>query len=276
MNGIARTRHRPTSADGREGGGSGEDPRPLILVTNDDGYDAPGVAALAAAVAPLGRVLVAAPDREQSGAAHALTLDSPLRVFRVAEGRYRVTGTPTDCVHLAVTTLTQGRLPDLVVSGINRGLNIGDDVTYSGTVAGALEGTLLRIPSIAFSIEIDSQGRAEYDRAVPLIRGLARRVLEDGLPLGVLLNVNLPAGSYRGVRMTRQGTRTYRATAVERRDPAGRPYYWIAEAETKPTGEPDGDHAAIADGYASVSPLQANLTHEPSLGALRGLLDGEV
>jgi 5'-nucleotidase len=242
----------------------------LILVTNDDGFDAPGIAALIRAVEPLGRVVVAAPDREQSGTAHALTLDLPLRVFEAEKGRYRVTGTPTDCVHLAVTLLTGPRLPDLVVSGINRGLNVGDDVTYSGTVAGALEGTLLHAPSIAFSVEIDGQGRATYDDAIGLARRISREVLARGLEPGTLLNVNFPLGKPRGVRVTRQGTRTYRATAVERTDPSGQPYYWVAGAEMTPTGEPDGDHAAIREGFVSISPLQANMTHEPSMETVAG------
>jgi 5'-nucleotidase len=260
--------YRSSAADRGGAATSGGSRRPLILVTNDDGYDAPGIAALARAVEELGRVVVVAPDREQSGTAHALTLELPLRVFEVATDRYRVTGTPTDCVHLAVTRLTDGRLPDLVLSGINRGLNVGDDVTYSGTVAGALEGTLLHVPSVAFSMEIDDQGRASFELAQGFVTRLAGAVLQRQLPPGVLLNVNFPRGDARGVRVTRQGTRTYRATAVERRDPAGRPYFWVAGAEMTPTGEPDGDHAAIRDGFISVSPLQANMTHEDSLAAL--------
>jgi 5'-nucleotidase len=242
--------------------------KPLILVTNDDGYDAPGIAALVKAVEPLGRVLVVAPDREQSGAGHALTLDRPLRVYRVAEGRYRVTGTPTDCVHIAVTNLAGGDLPSMVVSGINRGLNIGDDVTYSGTVSAALEGALVGIPSIAFSVQIDFEGCAHYDSAAPFARKTVAKVLELGLSPGVLLNVNFPQGEYRGVRITRQGTRTYRGTTLERLDPSGQPYFWIAGAEMTPAGEPDGDHEAISRGFISVTPLQANLTHEPSISVL--------
>jgi 5'-nucleotidase len=149
-------------------------------------------------------------------------------------------------------------------------LNIGDDVTYSGTVAGALEGTLLHVPSIAFSVQTDERGRAAYESAIPFARRLARQVLERGLERGVFLNVNFPRGRPRGVRVTRQGTRTYRATAVERVDPSGRPYYWIADAEMTPTGEPDGDHVAIKEGYVSVSPLQPDLTHERSLAVLEG------
>jgi 5'-nucleotidase len=242
--------------------------RPLILVTNDDGYDAPGLAALVEAVEPLGDIIVVAPDRERSGAGHALTLDRPLRVFRVADARYRVTGTPTDCVHLGIDRFTGRRLPQLVVSGINRGLNVGDDVTYSGTVAGALEGTLLHVPSVALSAAIDLDGRIDFVTAAAFARRIAAAVLERALPAGVLLNVNVPHGQPRGVRITRQGTRRYKATAEERHDPSGRPYYWIAGAETVPADEPDGDHQAIRQGYISVTPLQANLTHERSLDAL--------
>jgi 5'-nucleotidase len=244
-------------------------PRPLILATNDDGFDAPGLRALVAALETVGRVVVAAPDREQSAASHALTIRLPLRVWQAAPDRFRVEGTPADCVHLGVFNLTERRDPDLVVSGINRGLNVGDDVTYSGTVAGALEGALLGLPAVAVSAAIDASGNAPYEAAAAFAARLAARLLEDPLPRGVFLNVNVPAGPVRGVRVTRQGTRAYRAAVVERLDPAGRPYYWIAGAETTPAGEPDGDHRAIEEGYVSVSPLHANMTHEGSLRRVR-------
>lgn len=236
-----------------------------ILLTNDDGYDAPGLDALHRSLDGLGRLVVVAPDHEMSAAAHALTLRRPLRVLQTGPDRHRVDGTPADCVHLGVFNLTGGRPPDLVISGINRGLNVGDDVTYSGTVAGALEGTLLHIPSLAFSAAVDESGNARYDLAARFARRMAERILQHGLPAGVFLNVNLPRGVPRGVKVTRQGTRSYRAAVVERLDPSGRPYYWIAGAETVPSGEPDGDHVAIESGMISVTPLHANLTHEPSL-----------
>jgi len=241
-----------------------ENDRPVILVANDDGIEAAGLAALAAAVAHLGRVIVVAPDRERSGAGHALTLGRPLRVRKRGDDRYEVDGTPTDCVHLGVFNLTGGRPPQLVLSGINRGANLGDDVTYSGTVAAALEGSLLRIPSIAVSVERDAEGEAEYTFAAPLAARIAARVLAEGLPPGVLLNVNVPRGRPAGVKVTRQGTRTYRAAALERVDPSGRPYFWIAGADMTPADEPDGDHAAIREGYVSITPLHADMTHEPS------------
>jgi len=249
--------------------------RPLILITNDDGYDAPGIDALVLAAEGLGRVVVAAPDREQSGASHALTLDRPLRVRTVAKDRYRIDGTPTDCVHLAVDRLCES-LPDLVLSGINRGLNVGDDVTYSGTVAGALEAALLRIPAIAVSAAMPPDGPIDYTPAATFARRVAERVLADGLTPGTLLNVNVPSGPAKGIRVTRQGTRDYRATAVERTDPAGRPYYWIADIDMTPTGEPDGDHTATAEGFISISPLHTNMTHERSLESLESWIEGLV
>ena len=240
------------------------DDRPCLLVTNDDGIDAPGLAALARAVTPLGRVVVVAPDRERSGAGHALTLLSPLRVRSRGDDRYEVDGTPTDCVHLGVFNLTGGRPPALVLSGINRGVNVGDDGTYSGTVAAALEGTLLGVPSIAVSTERLEVGEPDYATAAALAARIAEAVLMHELPAGVFLNVNLPAGPPKGIRITRLGTRHYRAAAVERLDPSGRPYYWIAGSDMTPVGEPDGDHAAISEGYASITPLHADMTHDPT------------
>ena len=196
--------------------------RPCILLTNDDGYDAPGLLALVLALEDLGRLVVVAPDRENSAASHALTIQRPLRVRETGPDQYRVDGTPTDCVHLGVFRLTGGKPPALVISGINRGANLGDDVTYSGTVAGALEGTLLHIPSLAFSACLDEHGVAEYAVTARFARTVAERVLRDGLPEGVFLNVNVPPATPRGVRITRQGSRTYRAAVVEAADPAGR------------------------------------------------------
>jgi 5'-nucleotidase len=243
---------------------------PCILLTNDDGYDAPGLTALVETLEGLGRLVVVAPDKEMSGAGHALTITRPLRVWETGPDRYRVDGTPTDCVHLGVFNLTGGRPPQLVVSGINRGLNVGDDVTYSGTVAGALEGTLLHIPSLALSVATDDNGRADYTVSAGLARRLAGEVLDRGLPAGTLLNVNFPAERPRGIRVTRQGTRHYRAAAVERLDPSGRPYFWIASSDSTPAGEPDGDHAAIAAGYVSITPLHSNLTDEPAMAVVSG------
>ncbi len=247
-----------------------------ILVTNDDGIEAAGLEALVRALSGLGDVVVVAPDRERSGASHSLTLGRPLRVRERGPHRYQVDGTPTDCVHLGVFNLTGGRPPALVVSGINRGLNMSDDVTYSGTVAGAMEGTLLEIPSLAVSAALDERGETDYTAAAAVAGALAGRVLREGLPSGVFLNVNVPPGPLRGARATRQGRRTYRAAAVERLDPSGRPYFWIAGADTTPSDAPDADHTAVREGYVSITPLHADLTHAPSLEAVRAWLPGLV
>lgn len=242
---------------------------PLILVTNDDGIDAPGLQALSDALAGIGEVVVVAPDRERSGAGHALTLGRPLRVRERGPFRFAVDGTPTDCIHLGVFNLAQRRVPDLVVSGINRGLNLGDDVTYSGTVAAALEGTLLHIPSLAFSAATDERGASDFRVTARFARRLADLVLREGLPPGVLLNVNVPLGEPTEVRVTRQGTRIYRPAVVERLDPSGRPYYWIGGADTIPSGEAEGDHAAVRAGAISLTPLHANMTAVDSLETFR-------
>jgi len=242
--------------------------RPRILVTNDDGFDAPGLRVLADALERVGSVVVVAPDREHSGASHALTFRRPLRVTRVGPGRFRIDGTPTDCVHLGVFELAGGPT-DLVVSGINRGYNLGDDVTYSGTVAGAMEAALLHVPAIAVSTAAADQGGPDYDGAAGIAGTLAAEVLRRGLPDGRFLNVNVPPSPRRGSRVTRQGTRTYRAVVVERIDPKGEPYYWIGGPDTTPTDERDGDHRAVRDGFVSISPMHADLTHAPSLELLR-------
>ncbi|MGD8329228.1 MAG: 5'/3'-nucleotidase SurE, partial [Acidobacteriota bacterium] len=189
---------------------------PLILVCNDDGVHAEGIGALAAALRPLGEVVMVAPDRERSAASHALTLHAPLRIREVEDGVFSVDGTPADCVYLGAVHVLE-RKPDLIVSGINHGVNVGDDVTYSGTIAAAIEGTILGVPSFAVSQEGNAEvprgaqrGRFDFDNAGAVARELATRVLADGLPSDdILLNVNVPTGAVRGVRYTRQGKRTY-------------------------------------------------------------------
>jgi 5'-nucleotidase len=239
---------------------SRERTRPLILVTNDDGYDAPGLEALIRAVEPLGDLLVVSPERGISGASHALTLDRPLRVRERGVRRFSVDGTPADCVHLGVLNLAGGAGPDLVVSGVNRGLNVGDDVTYSGTVAAAMEGALLGIPSVAFSMEIGEDGEPPFEQAEPFVRSIGGEVLRRGLDARIFLGVNFPAGAIRGIRITRQGTETFRGAATRRTDPAGRPYYWIAEACRREREEANGDRQAVQEGFISVTPLCADLT----------------
>lgn len=234
-----------------------------ILLTNDDGITAPGLRALHAAVSPLGEVTVMAPDREQSAAGHSLSLHRPLRIDRLEEGWYAVDGTPTDCVNLALNGLLKGRRPEIVLSGINRGANLGDDITYSGTVAAAMEATLLGLPAVAFSVAYEPGQPSRYELAAAFARKLAAEVLRRGLKPGVLLNVNVPnvpEAECAGVRVTRQGKRIYGDAIVEKIDPRGREYYWIGGNGLSWVEEPDTDFDAVAHGSISVTPIRLDLT----------------
>jgi len=234
-----------------------------ILVTNDDGYFSPGIVALARALEALGQVTIVAPQTEASAVGHALTLRRPLRLEQIDARTYAVDGTPTDCVNIAVDQVLDGR-PDLVVSGINKGLNIGDDVTYSGTVAGALEGALLGYPAMAVSLK-SSPGEMDFAPAAALSRALASALLERPLPSRTFLNVNVPPGPVQGVRVTVQARRNH-ITQVDRRlDPRQRPYFWIEEAMDEWEPHDRSDRQAIADGFVSVTPLQPDLTDHGAL-----------
>lgn len=248
----------------------------VILVTNDDGVHAPGLAALASALDELGDVYVVAPDREQSAVGHALTLHRPLRVTAIGERRFSVNGTPSDCVNLAVLGLLPER-PILVAAGINHGSNLGDDVTYSGTVSAAMEGTLLGVPSMAVSQSDPETGTLEGAQAVAKL--VASRVLVEGLPGKTLLNINVPAGPLAGIRMTRLGHRVYQEKVVRETDPRGLPYYWIGAGPPVWSEDEASDIAAVHRGMASVTPLHLDLTHHGALqrmaewdGALSALL----
>ncbi|HKY34028.1 MAG TPA: 5'/3'-nucleotidase SurE [Candidatus Polarisedimenticolia bacterium] len=246
-----------------------------ILVTNDDGIGVPGLTVLARALSEVGRVVVVAPDRDQSAVSHALTLTHPLRVRRHAADVYSVDGTPTDCVNLGVFNLLSKQV-DLVVSGINRGYNLGDDVTYSGTVAAAFEGTLLGYPSIAVSraplppVDVEAtpwphELERNYEAAAAFAAQLARKVLAEGMPPGTLLNVNVPLPPLEGVSCTRLGRRVYKEGVVERLDPTGRQYYWIGGSPPEWMEDPRSDHAAVSAGRVSVTPLHLDMTHDASL-----------
>jgi len=248
---------------------------PLILVTNDDGVRSEGIHALAEALAPLGDVTVVAPQLEASAIGHALTLRRPLRLERLGEGIYSVDGTPTDCVNIAITKVLRGR-PDLVVSGINKGYNIGDDVTYSGTVAGALEGALLGIPSIAVSLE-RTREVPQFQHAAAAAATVAAAVLQRGLPPRTLLNLNVPRGKPKGLRITVQGRRNHITSVAESVDPRGQPYYWIEEGQSDWEPHDRSDYQAVRDGYISLTPLQPDLTHYPAMTFVESLpLGAEV
>jgi len=231
-----------------------------ILVTNDDGIHADGLRALALAMRPLGEVTIIAPDREQSATSHSLTLHRPLRIHTVAENTLSVDGTPTDCVLLGVHGFLK-RPPTLIVSGINHGPNMGNDVLYSGTVAAASEGAFLGIPSIAFSLA--TWNPASFEPAGKIAESLVRLLLARQLRPGLCLNVNippLPTAEIRGIRVARLGTRVFRDVIVEKTDPRGKSYYWIGGED--PTWEPDeaSDFHAVSHGYVAVTPLSFELT----------------
>jgi 5'/3'-nucleotidase len=240
-----------------------------ILVTNDDGYRSDGIEVLAEALRPLGEVTIVAPVTEASAIGHALTLRHPLRLERIADRVFAVDGTPTDCVNIAVTQVFKG-LPDLVVSGINKGWNLGDDVTYSGTVAGALEGALLGTAALAVSLKAT---RGDYDfgpsaRAAALI---AESILRRPLPSRTFLNINTPKGQPKGYRVTVQAKRNHLTSVAERHDPKGRPYYWIEEGQNEWEPHDRSDYQAVRDGYVSVTPLHPDLTAHHALAAVEAL-----
>ena len=240
-----------------------------ILVTNDDGVSSEGIHALAAALTPLGQVTVVAPHAEASAIGHALTLARPLRLESVGPHVYAVDGTPTDCVNLAVAVVFDG-VPDLVVSGINKGYNLGDDVTYSGTVAGALEGALLGIPAMAVSLQW-SREAYNFTQAAAAARQMAEFILQNGLPPRTFLNLNVPRTAAKGFRVTVQGRRNHVTTVRRSEDPRDRPYYWIDEGQSDWEPHDRSDYQAVRDGFISITPLQSDLTNHGALDYLESL-----
>lgn len=239
----------------------------LILVTNDDGIHSYGLQALTKSLSALGKVVVVAPDRERSAVGHSLTLHSPLRADEISEGRFAVSGTPTDCVNLGIHGLMNEK-PDLVVSGINKGGNLGDDLTYSGTVAAAMEATLMGVP--AFAISLDSESFA-YDDFLPgaaFAVKLANALLLNGLPVDTFLNVNIPAGTPRGIQLTRQGKRRYSDNVEKKFDPRGRAYYWIGGGELGFHDVAGTDFHAIKNQSISITPIHLDLTNYSSFDSL--------
>jgi 5'-nucleotidase len=239
--------------------------KPFILLSNDDGVMAPGISALADALVDVADVMIAAPDRERSAAAHSISLDRPLRVDQVRTNVYEIDGTPVDCVYLALLHLVP-RKPDLCVSGINNGFNLGSDVFYSGTVGAALEAALRGVSGIALSVE--RRWPQDFTPAAGFARALVRQVLAQGpdaIEAGTLLNVNLPAGPVRGYALTYMGKRLYRDQVDVRQDLRGRAYYWIGGPEEKGEDVPGSDSAAVRSGLVSITPLSLDLTHRPAL-----------
>lgn len=237
---------------------------PTILVVNDDGITAPGIKALMDAMAQIGRVVVVAPDSPQSGMGHAITIGKPLRLDKVDiyDGieMYRCSGTPVDCVKLAVNKIFKGQKPDLCVSGINHGLNNSINVLYSGTMSAAVEGAIENIPSIGFSLD-DYTLQADFEPCINYVKEVALQVLANGLPQATLLNVNFPAGTtIKGLKICRQASAKWAEEFDERVDPHKRPYYWLTGVFQLNDGGEDTDVWALDHGYASVVPVQFDMT----------------
>lgn len=237
-----------------------------ILVTNDDGIHSPGIHALAAALERLGEVVVVAPLTEASAIGHALTLRRPLRLETFAPGRHAVDGTPTDCVNIALKVILEGVRPDMVVSGINKGYNLGDDVTYSGTVAGALEGALLGVPAIAVSLGQGGMPGADFGPAAEVAAAAAESLFARPLPSRVFLNINVPPGALKGHRATVQGLRNHETSITARVDPRGRSYYWIDELQCDWHDHDRSDYMAVREGFVSVTPLHPDMTAHAQTG----------
>ncbi len=248
----------------------------LILVTNDDGVSSPGIKALSKALQSVGEVYVIAPEREQSAVGHALTLHRPLKFEKIKNKTYFINGTPTDCVILGVSRLLPQN-PDLIVSGINNGGNMGDDITYSGTVAAAIEGTLLDIPSIAVSFAREAQNNKGYRKkssglqeAAQFAKKLSMQVLEQGLPPDTCLNVNIPdSPRIKGIKLTRQGKRFYDNSIQEMLDPRGRKHYWIGGGVPMCEFGKDTDFEAVQNGFISVTPIHLDLTNYSALNYMK-------
>lgn len=251
-----------------------------ILISNDDGVEAPGILALKNGLADMASLILVAPDRDRSGASNSLTLDSPIRATRIATDVIRVSGTPTDCVHLAITGLLEDE-PDMVISGINAGANMGDDVLYSGTVAAAMEGRFLGLPAIAISLASyrDKQELTHYETAVQVARFLIKRLSRAPFPSNTILNVNVPDcpwSEVKGIRATRLGHRHKAEPVIKQRDPRGRDIYWVGPPGAEQDAGDGTDFYALNNGYVSVTPLQVDLTRHEAREGLANWLEQDI
>ncbi len=248
-----------------------------VLVSNDDGVDAPGIRILAAGLRDAGHeVTVAAPDRDRSGASNSLTLDQPIRIKSVGDDVWSVAGTPTDCVHLALTGLLDIE-PDIVVSGINNFANMGDDVIYSGTVAAAMEGRFLGLPAVAMSLSTGDHAGQNFETAARAAVEIIARLLVDPLPANTILNVNvpdLPWAEIRGFEVTRLGNRHRSEPCVPQQDPRGRTVYWIGPAGAEQDAGPGTDFHAVRMGFISITPIHVDLTRYQALEKVSGWVEG--
>ena len=255
--------------------------KPLILLTNDDGLYAEGLSVLSDELKNLGHIHIVAPDQEKSASSLALTLHHPLRVKSVKKNRYAVSGTPADCVYLAVQKFLPRR-PDLLISGINHGPNLGQqDISYSGTVAGAKQGAFLNIPSMAVSLISDKDGRFAFAAAAKIVLAMAKRIMETPLPQGIFLNINIPPHPLKGIKIAQLGQKRYNPRVIEKQDPRGRFYYWIGTGNPKAIGDENSDVKIIKKGYITVTPLQNDSTDLSSVQSSKfhkmlGLVEKEI
>lgn len=245
-----------------------------ILLSNDDGYESPGINILAEALQSFADITVVAPDRDRSGASNSLTLESPIRATTVRDGVIRVDGTPTDCVHLAITGLLKNE-PDMVISGINDGANMGDDVLYSGTVAAAMEGRFLGLPAIAISM--NRHDAQHFDTGAKVILRLVEKLQSEPIPSDVILNINvpdLPWDELSGFQVTRLGHRHKAEPVIKERDPRGRDIYWVGPPGGEQDAGPGTDFYAVRNGYVSITPLQVDLTRHQVINELDDWITG--
>lgn len=254
---------------------------PLILLTNDDGFYSEGIEILERYLKDLGQIYIVAPDRERSATSLSLTLHRPLRVKAIRENVYAVEGTPADCVYLALQKFLP-RKPDLLISGINAGPNLGQqDISYSGTVAGAIQGTFLQVPSIAVSLLHDEQGQFLFDFSARVVSLVAKSLLENILPAGITLNINIPPPPAKGIKIVKLGQKRYNPEIIVKKDPRQRTYYWIGTGNPKSVGDKDSDVMIVKEGYISVTPLQTDLSdyrtiQDPALKKIFSAVSNEI
>ncbi len=244
---------------------SAESKTPIILLTNDDGFYSEGIEALFSRLNDLGQIFIVAPDQEQSATSLSLTLHHPLRIKTIKSNIFAVSGTPADCIYLAVQKILP-RKPDLIISGINLGPNLGQqDTSHSGTVAGATQGTFLQISSMAVSLKPDTSGHFDFKTAADFTNKMAHHILKEGLPAGVTLNINIPPPPVKGIKLAKLGQKLYNPEIVVKKDPRNRPYYWIGTGHPKEIGDKDSDVIMFKQGFLTITPLHADSTDYSAL-----------
>lgn len=249
---------------------------PILLLTNDDGFYSEGIEALFSRLCDLAQIFIVAPDQEQSATSLSLTLHHPLRIKTIKPNIFAVSGTPADCIYMAVQKILP-RKPDLIISGINHGPNLGQqDISYSGTVAGANQGTFLQIPSMAVSLMPDTSGHFDFKSAADFTHNMAHHILKEGLPSGITININIPPPPIKGIKLAKLGQKRYNPEIVVKKDPRNRTYYWIGTGQPKEIGEKDSDVMVFKEGFLTITPLHADSTDYTALKsqALKNILSG--